>query len=262
MYFVAYQAFVSALLFELLTAIVLAQFKSPEEEKSATIPADFVATFTEKWVHYDPEALKLIPVVNLTKFLCDIELEHGQFQGHIFNTKREATLALDEMNVATLYWDLNNDGVKTLHVHYVDVLQSLVKYLFIAKFKGDQQGVGDELDGAFVDSPAVTNNIIREFPDVKKKFDLGKGEIAKFSDTYAALLLQRSWRIKKARDMVRMAKALLAKDLVAQIEEEGGDSSVVRRMSITEMKRLLLTTSTTTTNTAQTTNTTKMDVKL
>ena len=128
-------AFVSALLFELLTAIILGQFKSPQEEKDATIPADFVATFTEKWVHYDPEALKLIPVVDLTRFLCDIELEHGQFQGPIFKHRRDATKALDEMNVATCYWDLNKDGEKTLHVHYVDVLQSLVKYLFIAKFK-------------------------------------------------------------------------------------------------------------------------------
>ena len=82
---------------------------------------------------------------------------------------------------------------------------------------------------------------------MKKKFDIGNGEIFKFSDTYAALLLQRSWRIKTARDMVRMAKLSLAKDLVAKIEKEGGDSSIVRRMSIVEMKRLLLTTTTTTT---------------
>ena len=50
-YFVLYQMFVSALLFELLTAIVLDAF-SAEEDDNQIIPEAFISNYTDTWVKH------------------------------------------------------------------------------------------------------------------------------------------------------------------------------------------------------------------
>ena len=62
----------------------------------------------------------------------------------------DATRALNTLNLATI----NVPGQGSLLVHYVDVLQALIKYVFVQKLGDNLQ---DDLDDAFLENPQVTH---------------------------------------------------------------------------------------------------------
>ena len=118
--------FVSSLLFELLTAIVLDNFSDPDEEEEVTVPPEFGGNFTDTWVNYDPEADKLIPIHVLCKLLTEVKVSDEL--GMLFASKKEATIALNHMDIATV--DVGNG----LEVHYVDVLTAVIKHIFMQRY--------------------------------------------------------------------------------------------------------------------------------
>jgi hypothetical protein len=185
-YFVFYQIFVSALLFELITAIVLDEFGDQDDSDEVTVPPSFVSNFTDTWVHYDPDANKLIPLHNMVKLLCELDPP-------VFEDKKEATIALSKMNIATI------GEAPELEVHYVDALTAIIKYLFVKKYAGKVDGVEDALDCTFTEAPQVTDNIVTAFPDMKKRLDTdsdGK-PVSNFAEHFAATMLQNQHKAKR-----------------------------------------------------------------
>jgi hypothetical protein len=220
-FFVVYQVFVSALLFELLTAIVLDEFGDQDDSDEVTVPPSFVSNFTDTWVQYDPDADHLIPLHCMTKLMLELDPP-------VFDDKKEATIALSKMNIATV-------GVSpNLEIHYVDALTAIIKYLFVKKYAGKVDGVEDALDCTFAEAPQVTGNIVNAFPDMKKKLNHEGGTpVSNFSEHFAATMLQNQHKAKKGRRAAEDQKKKMVREL---IELRGGDARGTEDMSVQEIK--------------------------
>lgn len=220
-FFVVYQVFVSALLFELLTAIVLDEFGDQDDSDEVTVPPSFVSNFTDTWVQYDPDANHLIPLHCMTKLMLELDPP-------VFDDKKEATIALSKMNIATV-------GVSpNLEIHYVDALTAIIKYLFVKKYAGKVDGVEDALDCTFAEAPQVTGNIVNAFPDMKKKLNHEGGTpVSNFSEHFAATMLQNQHKAKKGRRAADEQKKKMVREL---IELRGGDARGTEDMSVQEIK--------------------------
>merc|ERR1711871_693728 len=79
---------------------------------------------------------------NVPKLLCELEPK-------VFEDKKEATIALSKMNIATV------GEAPNLEVHYVDVLTAIIKYLFVKKYAGKVDGVEDALDRPFAENMSI-----------------------------------------------------------------------------------------------------------
>ena len=95
LYFVIYMIFVSALLFELLTAIVLDQFNALDDAEENPVPPGLIANFADCWAHIDPNATKLIPLHKVLPLLMAMNPP-------LFESKRDAVLAVQKMELATV----------------------------------------------------------------------------------------------------------------------------------------------------------------
>jgi hypothetical protein len=225
-YVVFYQIFVSALLFELLTAIVLDEFGDQDDSDDVTVPPSFVSNFTDVWVHYDPDADKLIPLHSMTKLLCDLDPP-------VFEDKKEATIALSKMNIATV------GEAPYLEVHYVDALTAIIKYLFVKKYAGKVDGVEDALDCTFAEAPQVTNNIVTAFPDMKKTLAMDPNEpaenrnVGNFAEHFAATMLQNQHKAKKGRKKAAQQRMIMVEELV---ELRNGDARGIDEMENREIQ--------------------------
>merc|ERR1719421_1901091 len=224
-FFVVYQVFVSALLFELLTAIVLDEFGDQDDSDEVTVPPSFVSNFTDTWVHYDPDADHLIPLHNMTKLMLELDPP-------VFDDKKEATIALSKMNIATVGESPN------LEVHYVDALTAIIKYLFVKKYAGKVDGVEDALDCTFAEAPQVTSNIVNAFPDMKKKLavDNEAKPVGNFAEHFAATMLQNQHKAKKGRKKAAAQREKLIVELVALRK---GDARGTEDMSTAELHKAI-----------------------
>merc|ERR1712072_622731 len=221
-YFVFYQIFVSALLFELITAIVLDEFGDQDDSDEVTVPPSFVSNFTDTWVHYDPDADRLIPLHKMTSLLTELDPP-------VFEDKKEATIALSQMNIATV------GEAPDLEVHYVDALTAIIKYLFVKKYAGKVDGVEDALDCTFAEAPQVTTNIVQAFPDMKKKLAIDKdgAEVSNFAEHFAATMLQNQHKAKKGRQAAAAKRNKLVHELVSL---RGGNARDLDNMSVYQIQ--------------------------
>jgi hypothetical protein len=225
-FFVAYQIFVSALLFELLTAIVLDEFGDQDDSDEVTVPPSFVSNFTDTWVHYDPDADKLIPLHSMTKLLCELDPP-------VFEDKKEATIALSKMNIATV------GEAPHLEVHYVDALTAIIKYLFVKKYAGKVDGVEDALDCTFAEAPQVTSNIVNAFPDMKQKLNVDNDSsqpVGNFAEHFAAVMLQNQHKAKKGRKKAVDQRKKLVVELV---ELRNGNARGTENMTTHEIQEAI-----------------------
>merc|ERR1712166_489719 len=117
----------------------------------------------------------------------------------LFSSKKDATIALNHMDIATV--DVGNG----LEVHYVDVLTAVIKHMFMQRYD-DEEGVGDDLDSAFLESPQAANNIVNSFPDVSKR--MAMGTVSNFAEHFAAIKMQSAFRANKARQKWAVAKKI------------------------------------------------------
>merc|ERR1719311_144547 len=224
-FFVVYQIFVSALLFELLTAIVLDEFGDQDDSDEVTVPPSFVSNFTDTWVQFDPDADRLIPLHKMTSLMT-------QLNPPVFEDKKEATIALSKMNLATVGEPPN------LEVHYVDALTAIIKYLFVKKYAGKVDGVEDALDCTFSEAPQVTDNIVTAFPDMNKRLDTENedNKVSNFVEHFAATMLQNQHNAKKARKVAANQRKMLVAELV---ELRGGDTRGVDDMSTQDIREAI-----------------------
>merc|ERR1719263_1607866 len=108
-----------------------------------------------------------------------------ELQPPVFEDKKEATIALSKMNIATV------GQAPNLEVHYVDALTAIIKYLFVKKYAGKVDGVEDALDCTFAEAPQVTDNIVTAFPDMNTRLALDEGKpVSNFAEHFAATMLQ------------------------------------------------------------------------
>merc|ERR1719263_1981787 len=151
-----------------------------------------------------------------------------ELQPPVFDDKKEATIALSKMNIATVGESPN------LEIHYVDALTAIIKYLFVKKYAGKVDGVEDALDCTFAEAPAVTGNIVNAFPDMKKKLNHENGgQVSNFSEHFAATMLQNQHKAKKGRKAADAQKKAMVQEL---IELRGGDARGTENMSVLEIK--------------------------
>ena len=113
--------FVSALMFELLTAIVLDQYDAYAAPIDC-VPEQFMNNFMDVWSEHDPQATKFIPLHRVGRLMCDLDV-----QPPIFKDTKEANIALVNMDIAMIALP---DG--TMQVHYVDCMMAVVKFLFVS----------------------------------------------------------------------------------------------------------------------------------
>merc|ERR1719446_1332950 len=60
-YFVIFHVFVTGLLFELITAIVLDEFGKMNENEKLPVSSDMISIFNDHWAQLDPKATQMIP---------------------------------------------------------------------------------------------------------------------------------------------------------------------------------------------------------
>ena len=68
------------------------------------------------------------------------------------------------MNMATV------GDAPDLHVHYIDAIGAVVKYLFVSKFGEDNPNVGDDLDTTMVEAPGLAQNVVNRYISSSKKW--------------------------------------------------------------------------------------------
>ena len=183
LFFAAYMTFVSYLLFELPTAIILDEYANSCGDDDMTVPPTFVSNFTDCWVHQDPLAKRMIPLHRVVPLLVSIRpYEDG---ATLFKSKQQASIALTRMNMATV------GEAPDLHVHYIDAIGAVVKYLFTNKF-GDE--ISADLETTMVEAPGLAQNVVNSFPDMNRKLDPSKGAvISNLADQYAAVKVRGWW---------------------------------------------------------------------
>jgi hypothetical protein len=180
-FFIVFNVFVTGLLFELITAIVLDEFGKSGEADKLPVNADMISNFNDHWAQLDPNATQMIPQHKLLPFL-------KQVKPPIFESAHEASTQIFKMDITTT---AGKDG--QLMVHYVDTLLAVVRYQYVKKLGED---VGSDLDMTMVESPELTNRIVSAYPHLK---NIEKMEPKDFKVELAATKLQNVFKKKQAR---------------------------------------------------------------
>jgi len=211
-YFVIFHVFVTGLLFELITAIVLDEFGKMNEAEELPVNADMISNFNDHWALLDPKATKQITQYKLLAFLKSVEPP-------IFENPSEAASELFKMNIAAVS---GPDG--TLYVQYVDTLIAVVRYLFVKKLGDD---VGEALDVTMIESPELTNRILTAYPHLRKIEDMDPKD---FRQEMAATKMQGLWQRKNAnrkfegakRELQQKLAGLRGTNITPEIKKMGG----------------------------------------
>jgi len=218
-FFVVFQIFVTGLLFELITAIVLDEFGKMNESEKLPVNGDMISNFNDHWAQLDPKATQLIPQHKLLPFLKSVEPP-------IFENAHAASTEIYKMNIAT---SESKGGV--LSVHYVDTLVAVVRYLYVKKL-GDE--VGTDLDVTMIESPELTTRIVSAYPHLKK---IEKMEPKDFKTELAATKMQNLWMRKAARKKIAGQRHDMEVELsVRRGTKKGEVDGAVRRMSAIELQ--------------------------
>jgi hypothetical protein len=207
-FFVLFSVFVSGLLFELITAIVLDTFGKMNEAEKLPVNGDMIANFNDHWAVLDPKATQLIPQFKLLPFLKSV-------QPPIFENAHEASTEIFKMSIAA------SDGPKgsppgTLYVHYVDTLVAVVRYLYVKKL-GDE--VGADLDVTMIESPELTTRIVNAYPHLKQ---IEKMEPKDFKTELAATKMQNLWLRKHASKRLKDVRRDMEVELSTRRGTKGG----------------------------------------
>lgn len=150
---------------------------------SAKLPMnrDKLSNFNDYWTLEDPDATQMIPLHRLQPLLKSI-------RPPIFENEHESHHEIFKMNINTVL----KNGV--LHVHYVDVMVGLVRYEFVKAFG---EPVGSDIDITLVESPELSNLIVRAYPQLKGIKDL---KPTNFKEELAAVKIQNLWFVKRAME--------------------------------------------------------------
>jgi hypothetical protein len=184
LFFVVFMVFVTGLLFELITAIVLDEFGKMNESEKLPVNGDMISNFNDHWAQLDPKATQMIPQHKLLPFLKSIDPP-------IFEDSKAASSEIFKMNIASTM------GETGLMVHYVDTLVAVVRYQYVRKL-GEE--VGNDIDLTMIESPELTTRIVSAYPHLKK---IEKLEPKDFKTELAATKLQNLFLRKRAAAKTR-----------------------------------------------------------
>jgi voltage-dependent calcium channel L type alpha-1D len=183
-FFVIFMVFVTGLLFELITAIVLDEFGKMNESEKLPVNGDMISNFNDHWAQLDPKATQMIPQHKLLPFLKSVDPP-------IFKGDKTAGSEIFHMNIAS------TQGPSGLMVHYVDTLVAVVRYMYVRKL-GEE--VGADIDVTMIESPELTARIVSAYPHLKK---IEKLEPKDFKTELAATKLQNLFLRKRAAAKAR-----------------------------------------------------------
>jgi hypothetical protein len=195
-FFIVFNVFVTGLLFELITAIVLDEFGKMGEADKLPVNSDMISNFNDHWAQLDPNATQMIPQHKLVPFLKSIDPP-------IFETPSEASTEMFKMNITATAGGDNGQ----LMVHYVDTLLAVVRYQYVKKLGED---VGSDLDMTMVESPELTHSIVSAYPHLKH---IEKMEPKDFKQELAATKMQNLFKKRQARVETKQKR----KDMEAQV---------------------------------------------
>mmetsp|Transcript_2583 Transcript_2583/g.3505 ORF Transcript_2583/g.3505 Transcript_2583/m.3505 type:complete len:1818 (-) Transcript_2583:287-5740(-) len=193
-FFVVFMVFVTGLLFELITAIVLDEFGKMNESEKLPVNGDMISNFNDHWAQLDPKATQMIPQHKLLPFLKSVDPP-------IFEDAKTASAEIFKMNIAA------TQGASGLMVHYVDTLVAVVRYQYVRKL-GEE--VGADLDVTMIESPELTTRIVSAYPHLKK---IEKLEPKDFKTELAATKLQNLFLRKRAAAKSRAKRAQMEIEL-------------------------------------------------
>ncbi len=179
-FFVLFQVFVTGLLFELVTAIVLDESSKMNENEKLPVNSDMISNFNDHWAQLDPKATQMIPQSKVKRFLLSVVPP-------IFESEQEASAALFKMNIAAH----QERGV--LMVHYVDTLVAVVRFEYVKHLGED---VGRTLDLTMMQVPELTTRIVSAYPHLRKIEEMSPTD---FKKELAAATFQASFLGKRAR---------------------------------------------------------------
>jgi hypothetical protein len=230
-FFIVFQVFVTGLLFELITAIVLDEFAKMNNAENLPVNPDMISNFNDHWAQLDPKATQLIPQHKLAGFL-------KQLNPPIFDNPVEASSEIFKMNINST---AGKGGIN--YVNYVDTLVAVVRYTYVKTIGEECQ---NDLDVAMIESPELTARIVQSFPHLKEitkmtPKDFGKELAAtKMQNIY---MRRKAWkRIKDKRVKVEVElanlrsgstnvhnidipddiKAMTAEEVMCEIRQRGG----------------------------------------
>ena len=224
-FFLLIQTFITGLLFELVTAIVLDEFSKMNKNEELPVNGDMISNFNEHWAQLDPKATQMIPQYKLLPFLKSVSPP-------IFESEEEAKKEIFNMNIVV------NRVSGCLMVQYVDTLVAVTRYLYV-KDLGEQ--IGRELDVAMIESPELTTRIISAYPHLKK---IDEMDTKDFKEELAASRMQGALQKKSARKRADAQKTNIRlqyakiKNIEVKKTSKGGYSfpKDIEKLSVDEMK--------------------------
>jgi hypothetical protein len=206
-FFILFQTFVTGLLFELVTAIVLDEFSKMQENEKLPVNTDMISSFNDNWAIMDPKATQMIPQYHLAQFMVKLHEDTGD---RIFADAKEAKSSIGQMNVVVRR---NEDGQNM--VHYVDTLLAVVRYQYVKQLKGENGDIEVDLDVAMIESPDLTSRIVTAYPHLTKIEEM---EPKDFKKELAASRMQNVFQKNRAKAKVKKQKTAL-KIKVCQIRD-------------------------------------------
>lgn len=197
-FFILFQIFVTGLLFELVTAIVLDEFSKMQNNEKLPVNTDMISSFNDNWALMDPKATQMIPQYHLAQFMVRLHEDTGD---RIFADAKEAKSSIGQMNVVVRR---NEDGQNM--VHYVDTLLAVVRYQYVKQLKDENKDIEVDLDVAMIESPDLTSRIVTAYPHLKKIEEM---EPKDFKKELAASRMQNVFQKNRAKAKVKKQKTAL-----------------------------------------------------
>ena len=232
-FFTLYMVFVAGLLFQLVTAIVLDEFKKMNDNEKLPVNGDMIANFNDHWALLDRKATQMIPQYKLLPFLQAVEPPIFDPNGELTPEQHDKKAKEEVFKMNIVVHDVN--GVNM--VHYVDTIVAVVRYQYVTQL-GEE--VGEDLDVTMIESPELTARIVDAYPHLTEIEDMN---VKDFREELSASRLQSAYYKKQARKRMAARKTHLKSEVAKlrglQVKESRGGELIfpkeIERLSATEL---------------------------
>ena len=147
-FFILFMVFVTGLLFELVTAIVLDEFSKMNENEKLPVNSDMIANFNDHWAQLDPKATQYIPQYKLLPFLRSVEPPIFDPNEEMSPEEHDKVAKEEVFKMNIVVQDVGGINM----VHYVDTIVAVTRFQYLKEL-GEE--AGDTLDVTMIESPEL-----------------------------------------------------------------------------------------------------------
>jgi hypothetical protein len=147
-FFILFMVFVTGLLFELVTAIVLDEFSKMNENEKLPVNSDMIANFNDHWAQLDPKATQYIPQYKLLPFLRSVEPPIFDPNEEMSPEEHDKVAKEEVFKMSIVVQDVGGINM----VHYVDTIVAVTRFQYLKEL-GEE--AGDTLDVTMIESPEL-----------------------------------------------------------------------------------------------------------